>query len=77
VLAIGATLLALPVFVTYARTGMVPRLPTALLSTAIMLLAWLSVVCGLILDTVVRGRREMRRLAYLALPPPSGRPDGA
>ena len=75
-LAACAVLLSVPVFVTYARTGLVPRLPTALLSTAIMLLAWLSVVCGLILDTVVRGRREMRRLAYLALPAPPEGSDG-
>ena len=43
-----------------------PRLPTAVLSTGVMLLAFLSVACGLILDTVTRGRREMKLLAYLA-----------
>ena len=64
---------AWPVFVTYAQTGLVPRLPTALLATAIVLVAFLAFVCGLILDTVARGRQEMRRLAYLGLPAP---PDG-
>jgi hypothetical protein len=41
-----------------------------MLSTGLMILAFLSLFCGLILDTVVRGRRELRRLAYLALRPP-------
>jgi hypothetical protein len=62
--------IALPLAVTYAETGLVPRLPTAILSTGLMILAFLSLFCGLILDTVVRGRRELRRLAYLALRPP-------
>ena len=44
-----------------------PRFPTAILVTGLMILAFLSFFCGLILDTVVRGRREVRRLAYLAL----------
>jgi hypothetical protein len=44
----------------------VPRLPTAILSTGLMLLAFLAVACGLILDTVTRGRRELKLLAYLA-----------
>ncbi|PTQ10110.1 glycosyl transferase [Sphingomonas oleivorans] len=63
-----AVLLAIPLGVTYAKTGLVPRMPTAILSTGLMILASLNLFCGLILDTVVRGRREMRRLAYLALP---------
>ena len=50
----------------YLETGLVPRLPTAVLATGLMLLASLSVVCGMILDSVARGRREMKRLAYLA-----------
>ena len=58
--------LAMPIFVTYAGTGLVPRLPTAILSTGLMLLAFLSFAGGLILDTVTRGRREMKLLAYLA-----------
>ena len=64
-LAIG---LAAPLVVTYAQTGLVPRLPTAVLATGLVILAFLCLFTGLILDTVVRGRREMRRLAYLALP---------
>ncbi len=58
----------LPVVVEYFRTGLVPRLPTATLATGIVLLSFLSFVCGLVLDTVTHGRREMRRLAYLAIP---------
>ncbi len=69
-LAAVAVLLSIPLIVTYAETGLVPRLPTALLSTGLVILAFLSLFCGLILDTVVRGRREVRRLAYLALPAP-------
>jgi glycosyltransferase involved in cell wall biosynthesis len=58
--------IAIPIFVTYFQEGLVPRLPTALLSTGLMLLAFMSVACGLILDTVTRGRRELKLLAYLA-----------
>jgi glycosyltransferase involved in cell wall biosynthesis len=58
----------LPVVVEYFRTGLVPRLPTAILATGIVLLSFLAFVCGLVLDTVTHGRREMRRLAYLAIP---------
>jgi hypothetical protein len=61
-----ALILALPVFVTYFETGLVPRFPTAVLSTGIIILAFLSLACGLILDTVTRGRREMKRLFYLS-----------
>jgi glycosyltransferase involved in cell wall biosynthesis len=61
-------LLGLPVVVEFVRTGLVPRLPTAVLATGIILLSFLSFVCGLVLDTVTRGRREMKRLAYLAIP---------
>jgi hypothetical protein len=64
--AVVAVVLAIPLFVTYAETGLVPRLPTAVLSTGLMLLAALSFFAGLILDTVSRGRREIRLLAYLA-----------
>jgi glycosyltransferase involved in cell wall biosynthesis len=63
IVAIG---IAIPIFVTYFQEGLVPRLPTALLSTGLMLLAFMSVACGLILDTVTRGRRELKLLAYLA-----------
>jgi glycosyltransferase involved in cell wall biosynthesis len=68
VLALAAVFLAIPLGVTYVRTGLVPRMPTALLSTGLVILAVLNLFCGLILDTVVRGRREVRRLAYLRLP---------
>jgi glycosyltransferase involved in cell wall biosynthesis len=70
--AIGAALalssigLAIPVLVTFLETGLVPRLPTAVLSTGLMLLAFLALAAGLILDTVTRGRREVKLFAYLA-----------
>jgi glycosyltransferase involved in cell wall biosynthesis len=66
VLAIVSVVLAIPVFVTYVETGLVPRLPTAILSTGLMMLASLSGAVGLVLDTVTRGRRETKLLAYLA-----------
>jgi glycosyltransferase involved in cell wall biosynthesis len=69
-LAALAVVLALPLAITYAETGLVPRLPTAILATGLVILAALSSFAGLILDTVVRGRREVRRLAYLAQPAP-------
>ena len=53
----------------FLRTGLVPRMPTALLATGLVLLAHLSLTCGLILDAVSRGRKENKRLAYLAIPP--------
>jgi glycosyltransferase involved in cell wall biosynthesis len=61
--------LAIPVFLTYLEQGIVPRLPTAVLSMGLMILAMLSLCCGLVLDTVTRGRREMKLLAYLAQSP--------
>src|ERR1700675_1035876 len=61
--------LAIPVIVTYLEAGIVPRLPTAVLSMGLMILAVLSVSSGLVLDTVTRGRREMKLLAYLSQPP--------
>ena len=69
-LALVALVLAAPLAVTYVQTGLVPRFPTAILVTGLMTLAALSLFAGLILDTVVRGRREVRRLAYLAYPAP-------
>lgn len=69
--AIAALVLAVPLAITYAKTGLVPRFPTAILVTGLMIVAAMSFMCGLILDTVVRGRREVRRLAYLALSAPS------
>jgi glycosyltransferase involved in cell wall biosynthesis len=61
--------LAIPILVTYLEEGVVPRLPTAVLSMGLMILAMLSVSSGLVLDTVTRGRREMKLLAYLAQSP--------
>ena len=69
-LALIAIGLAIPIFITYLQQGLVPRLPTAVLSTGLMLLAFLSIACGLILDTVTRGRREAKLIAYLALRAP-------
>jgi glycosyltransferase involved in cell wall biosynthesis len=61
--------LGIPVLMEFLHTGLVPRLPTALLSTGLVLLASMSFSCGLILDAVSRGRKENKRLAYLAIPP--------
>lgn len=69
VLAAVSLALAAPVIITFTETGLVPRLPTALLATGIMLLAFLSLSCGMILDTVTRGRKEIKRIAYLAATP--------
>ena len=73
-LAALAVVLAVPLAITYANTGLVPRFPTAILVTGLMILAALCVFAGLILDTVVRGRREVKRLAYLQLPAPAAGP---
>lgn len=67
-LAVLSLLLGWPVVLAYLETGLVERLPTALLATGLMLLAFLSLASGLILDTVTRGRRELRRLHYLQIP---------
>jgi len=69
-LVVVAIILAIPLVITYLDTGLVPRFPTAILVTGMVVIAVLCVFAGLILDTVTRGRREMRRLAYLALPAP-------
>ena len=69
-LAVVSICLAVPVFATYLEEGVVPRIPTAILSTGLMLLASLSIVAGLVLDTVTRGRRELKLIAYLAQPAP-------
>ena len=66
VLAALSVALAVPLFITFFDTGLVPRIPTAVLSTGIMVLAFLSLACGLILDSVSRGRRENKLLRYLA-----------
>ncbi len=65
--------LVYPLAITYLQTGLVPRFPTAILASATMLVGFLSLTCGLILDTVTRGRKELKRLRYLELPaPPRG-----
>jgi len=63
---ISSIALAVPIVVTYLETGLVPRLPTAVLSTGLMLSALLCMAVGLVLDTVTRGRREIKLLAYLS-----------
>jgi glycosyltransferase involved in cell wall biosynthesis len=65
-----AILLAIPLVVTYLQTGLVPRFPTAILVTGMIIVAVLCFFAGLILDTVTRGRREVRRLYYLSLEAP-------
>ncbi len=62
--------LATPLLIEFLETGLVPRLPTAVLSAALMICSLLSLVCGLVLDNVTRGRHEIKRLAYLAISPP-------
>jgi len=71
VLALG---LAYPLLPTWMETGLVPRFPTAILATGIVLLAFLSLTCGFVLDSVARGRREAKRMHYLAIPGVSTRP---
>ena len=86
VLALASVVLAIPIVETWRETGLVPRLPTAVLATGMVLLAFLSLTCGMILDTVTIGRREAKRMRYLSIPfldspATSGRlnlpPDGA
>ena len=68
VLAVGSVAGAVPLAVTYLETGLVPRLPTAVLLTGTMLSAMLAFVCGVVLHTVTIGRQEAKRLRYLAIP---------
>ncbi len=70
VLLVAAILLAVPLVRTYLATGLVPRFPTAILVTGMVIIAVLCFFAGLILDTVTRGRREVRRLSYLSLAAP-------
>jgi glycosyltransferase involved in cell wall biosynthesis len=69
-LVIAAVVLAVPLVRTYLQTGLVPRFPTAILVTGMVIVAVLCFFAGLILDTVTRGRREVRRLSYLSLAAP-------
>ena len=66
-----ALIMAVPLIVTFAHTGLVPRFPTAIALTGLVIIAVLSAFAGLILDTVTKGRREIKRLTYLQLPAPS------
>jgi hypothetical protein len=69
--AFTSILLAIPLLETYLETGLVPRLPTALLCAALMLFGAMLLVCGIVLDTVTRGRTEAKRFAYLSIPAPA------
>lgn len=69
-LALASLILAIPVVFTYIETGLVPRLPTAVLAAALMILSFLALTCGLILDSITRARREAKRIVYLSLPAP-------
>ncbi|WFU39297.1 glycosyltransferase family 2 protein [Bradyrhizobium sp. CB82] len=69
-LAVASIILAIPIVITFIETGLVPRFPTAFLSMGLMIMALLAVSSGLVLDTVTRGRREMKMLAYLSQPAP-------
>jgi glycosyltransferase involved in cell wall biosynthesis len=66
-LGVSALALGIPVVIEFMHTGLVPRLPTALLAAALATSSFLSIACGLILDTVSRGRAEAKRLAYLSV----------
>jgi glycosyltransferase involved in cell wall biosynthesis len=74
ILALTAIALAVPLLIEFLHTGLVPRIPTAVLATGLMLVAVMSSVCGLILDTVTRGRRELKRMHYLLHTQASTRP---
>ncbi len=67
-LTISAVALSAPLFSTFLQTGLVPRLPTALLATGLMLVSFLSLVCGAILHTVTIGRKEQKQFCYLSVP---------
>lgn len=68
-----AVVLAVPLLRVYLETGLVPRVPTAILCTGLVLLGVILLACGVILDTVTRGRKEAKHLAYLAIPGPADR----
>jgi glycosyltransferase involved in cell wall biosynthesis len=70
VLLLTSMVLTFPLIITYLQTGLVPRLPTVVLATGVVLVASLSAACGIILDTVSRGRREAKRMIYLSMSGP-------
>jgi glycosyltransferase involved in cell wall biosynthesis len=71
-MAVTSIVLAIPIVITFVEYGVVPRLPTAILAMGMMLAAFMAIAAGLILDTVTRGRREMKLLAYLGQRAPGG-----
>ena len=75
-LALLSAILVIPVLATYLQTGLVPRFPSLIAGMGLGLLAGLSLTTGAVLDTVTRGRHELKRLHYLAVPPPPKRPWG-
>ncbi len=70
IFALTSIILATPIVIEFIDTGLVPRFPTAILCTGLMLLAFLALACGFVLDTVTRGRRELKRLSYLRIAGP-------
>ena len=76
-LALAGAALSVPLILTYIETGLVPRIPTAILIVGLGVMSALSVTVGLILDTVTRGRQEMKRLLYLSIPSTTGNPSKA
>ena len=70
-LALLSVVLVIPIVIEFLHTGLVPRYPTFIFATGLMILSFLSLTCGLVLDTVTRGRREMKRMRYLAIPAPN------
>ena len=69
VLLLAALGIGAPVVLGFLHTGLVAKLPSAVLATGMVLLSSLTLVCGMVLDSVERGRKEKKRLAYLAIPP--------
>ena len=67
---LAGLILGFPIIVEYRHTHLVPRLPTAILSTGVMVIAVISGFCGLVLDSVAKARREVKRLAYMSIPAP-------
>ncbi len=72
VLLLTALVLGFPLLLTYLQTGLVPRMPTAVLAMGLVQLAMLAGACGLILEEITASRREIKRLRYLDLPSPAG-----
>lgn len=75
-LTVISVVLTVPIISEFLRTGLVPRFPTFIFATGLLILGFLSMTCGLVLDTVTRGRREMKRMRYLNIPAPNAGPAG-